>query len=125
MKKSVAMKWVEALRSGKYEQGQNCLKREDGTYCCLGALCDISKLGKWDGQLSYQCKLGGSFMGIPKEVQEWSGMKSSLGHYINKAGQYRSLAGYNDGDKQPGQENPYRASFPEIADFIEKNWRGL
>ena len=32
--------WVDALRSGKYEQGKEILKR-DGKYCCLGVLCDI------------------------------------------------------------------------------------
>ena len=30
-------KWLEALRSGEYEQGKGFLKTEDG-YCCLGVL---------------------------------------------------------------------------------------
>lgn len=37
--------WVEALRSGKYQQGQGCLKKDlsDGTtrYCCIGVACEI------------------------------------------------------------------------------------
>lgn len=28
--------WVAALRSGEFEQGRDQLKREDGSYCCLG-----------------------------------------------------------------------------------------
>ena len=32
--------WVNALRSGKYEQGSEKLRSETG-YCCLGVLCDI------------------------------------------------------------------------------------
>jgi hypothetical protein len=37
-------KWVEALRSGNYEQGEGTLKNisDDGyEYCCLGVLCEI------------------------------------------------------------------------------------
>ncbi len=37
-------KWVEALRSGEYEQGKNSLviKSEYSlSYCCLGVLCDL------------------------------------------------------------------------------------
>lgn len=33
-------RWVEALRSGRYEQGRNALERE-GRFCCLGVLCAI------------------------------------------------------------------------------------
>ena len=32
--------WVNALRSGKYEQGSEKLRSVTG-YCCLGVLCDI------------------------------------------------------------------------------------
>lgn len=34
-------RWVAALRSGKYEQGQSCLRSGGDEYCCLGVLCDI------------------------------------------------------------------------------------
>src|SRR5688572_11113721 len=30
--------WVEALRSGKYEQGTGQLANGDGGFCCLGVL---------------------------------------------------------------------------------------
>lgn len=35
--------WVDALRSGKYEQGRLALRSKDDKYCCLGVLCDIAK----------------------------------------------------------------------------------
>lgn len=35
--------WVEALRSGKYEQGRLALRSIDNKYCPLGVLCDIAK----------------------------------------------------------------------------------
>lgn len=40
-------KWIEALRSGKYRQGDTYLCQSDDKsfqnerYCCLGVLCDI------------------------------------------------------------------------------------
>lgn len=45
MKKALKAKWVAALRSGKYKQGEEYLKltgSAGNTFCCLGVLCDIS-----------------------------------------------------------------------------------
>lgn len=42
MKKELKDKWVAALRSGKYEQGQNYLRTEKNKYCCLGVLCEVA-----------------------------------------------------------------------------------
>lgn len=59
-------KWLEALRSGKYAQGTNALRTycdpespDKGVtplFCCLGVLCDISNIGRWneDGCYSIQ-----------------------------------------------------------------------
>jgi hypothetical protein len=44
MKKSVAMKWVNALRSGKYKQGfGKCFDHRTGEYCVLGVFNKIQK----------------------------------------------------------------------------------
>jgi hypothetical protein len=43
---SLKMKWLEALRSGKYKQATGVLRRED-TYCCLGVLADVVDSTKW------------------------------------------------------------------------------
>ena len=40
MNELVKKKWVEALRSGIYDQDKLKLKTDEG-YCCLGVLCDI------------------------------------------------------------------------------------
>lgn len=34
------MKWISALRSGKYKQGKGTLRRGD-YYCCLGVACEV------------------------------------------------------------------------------------
>jgi hypothetical protein len=52
MKKSDVKKWVKALRSGGYRQGQENLCKEDEIsgdcdYCCLGVACDILIEGDW------------------------------------------------------------------------------
>ena len=40
-------KWLEALRSGQYQQGKGAMQTvtRDGTsrFCCLGVLCDVLK----------------------------------------------------------------------------------
>ena len=40
MNPQVKEKWIDALRSGKYEQGSEKLRGVNG-YCCLGVLCDL------------------------------------------------------------------------------------
>lgn len=46
---AIKRQWVEALRSGRYTQGQSKLKLLGGTptFCCLGVLCDILAPEKW------------------------------------------------------------------------------
>ena len=39
-KDEIIAKWVEALRSDRYEQGRGFLCKND-KYCCLGVLCDL------------------------------------------------------------------------------------
>jgi hypothetical protein len=40
MNPEVKQKWIDALRSDKYEQGSEKLRSVTG-YCCLGVLCDL------------------------------------------------------------------------------------
>ena len=40
MNSEVKQKWIDALRSGKYEQCSGKLRGANG-YCCLGVLCDL------------------------------------------------------------------------------------
>jgi len=41
LKKDVKEKWLKALRSGNYKQGEINLNNNNNTFCCLGVLCDI------------------------------------------------------------------------------------
>lgn len=56
MNKTWKKKWLGALRSGKYKQGEGQLRRRDNTFCCLGVLCHITapKDAWWeDGIICY------------------------------------------------------------------------
>lgn len=42
MNKEIKIRWIEALRSGKYKQHTQQLRYKDN-YCCLGVLLDVTK----------------------------------------------------------------------------------
>jgi hypothetical protein len=95
MDAEIKRKWVEALRSGKYEQTQGRLHLA-GAHCCLGVLCSVRgmKIGFND-----QVIHGGVPAGY-EPLHELVGDKACV-----------KLADMNDHGK----------SFAEIADYIEKH----
>lgn len=120
MKKSVMKKWVKALRSGKYKQTTNAeLKSKDGSYCCLGVLCEISKKSEWEVGPFSMCYLdAGGF--LPTIVQEWAGMDDNKGTLPKPVKNDQklyivNLAALNDSGM----------SFKRIANVIEKNYKDL
>ncbi len=42
LEKEFAQKWVDALKSGKYPQGEGYLENDYGQYCCLGVACRMN-----------------------------------------------------------------------------------
>lgn len=99
MKQEIAIKWAEALRSGRYEQGKEALHPTETQFCCLGVLCDL--LGaKWertgDGdQVNYFVlpEYDSQAMVLPPELIEKAAMKSKSG-YITSSG--KELSALND-----------------------------
>lgn len=100
MKKEVADKWVEALRSGKYKQTCHGLRAGD-RFCCLGVLCDISGLGEWKDEEYLE-----EILWLPDQVFEWAGISDVA---------QSDLAVVNDRGH----------SFNAIAERIEKKWMKL
>lgn len=90
-------KWVEALRSGEYKQGQGALHRADeDTYCCLGVACKISNV-----LLSYT------------SLRDKLQFKEDLIDRCTNLNDNRyDISGINQGAK----------SFEYIADYIEENY---
>lgn len=116
MNKTFKKKWVKALRSGKYEQGNGVLRmKEDGEdkFCCLGVACDLLRPNLWKDygdQFAIRMKTGyesssGESMGfMPEELAEEIGID-----YATQT----MLANMND--------DAIDSSFDDIANFIEKN----
>lgn len=53
----VKTKWIESLRSGEYKQGRGRLRGElngEVKYCCLGVVCDILNVGKWNSLSEFE-----------------------------------------------------------------------
>ena len=45
--------WIEALRSGEFEQAKDNLRGACGGFCCLGVLCEIHpEATSWQGEVS-------------------------------------------------------------------------
>ena len=106
MKPEIAKLWVAALRSGKYKQGRGRLRRGD-SFCCLGVLCDLSKLSEWKSGGYYGSADEARAMHPPVSVLEWAGLRSESG----KFGRRHYLSNMND----------ERFTFAAIADTIEAN----
>lgn len=108
----VKQKWVAALRSGEYKQGQKRLRNEEGfgdvTYCCLGVLVDLycKEHNTTFGQV---CEYGREV--LPDRVVEWAGIDPGL-YQNNPEVDGRVLAEWND---------IQMAGFDHIAELIERN----
>lgn len=120
MNEEVKNKWVEALRSGNYEQGRCAMHRED-KFCCLGVLCDVHRHEQlelegqapawveesWEKNLTYN---GASTL-LPDEVSKWAGFNSA-NPTIKIDGVTCTIATHNDVGR----------SFEAIADAIEEQF---
>jgi len=119
MRESIAKKWVEELRSGKYKQGSEYLCK-DNHYCCLGVLCEIftkevalptfKKIKEYrDG--SEMVYYDNCHDVLPADVMEWSGLSTHIGEFFDPDSSDRmaSLAELND----------CGYSFKKLADIIE------
>ncbi len=116
MKPEVKALWLQALRSGEYEQGLQRLRSEVGThvsYCCMGVLCDLYRRGhqeaRWDGGTFHPAP--GSFerYALPIQVFDWAGLSDADPGVDGK-----KLSYHNDGAAAIPPK-----SFAEIADLIE------
>jgi hypothetical protein len=97
-------KWIAALRSGVYKQGDGKLYSiRNGTYCCLGVACVVA--GHTDipsVRTDYGEYISHRATGVPSILH-------GSGDLVT------TLANMNDG------ENTEQKSFLEIADYIEAN----
>ena len=104
-------KWINALRSGKYKQGDgNLYKFDNNSFCCLGVACVVS--GEPLERLDH-VELIGPEMFTSTTIPEI--LKSD---YLPSESPIKVLVDMNDGT------NLYKGnkqSFEQIADWIEQN----
>lgn len=123
MKRDIAFHWVQALRSGEYQQGKKALRAQD-SFCCLGVLCELHRQaegGEWVPGLSETEAPAGSqeyhatngdwdHSLLPEAVQEWAGLQS---------------VSPGVGDKELPECNDRGWTFNQLADLIETKWEQL
>lgn len=126
MNKEVKEKWINALRSGEYEQTRMSLCN-DGKFCCLGVLCDIYAKEKnisWEESNSVcfkgEKKILGESTLLPIEVMEYSGIDKSKSLFFC-GNSFNILVDLDDiGNGTLSELNDSGYTFKQIADIIEK-----
>lgn len=108
MKPEIKKRWVEALRSGEYQQAKDYLVSPDG-YCCLGVLCEIAVQDGVVYREGYEyISTSEGFdvnnVDLPRAVQRWAGVSDY----------------YGDGFTSLGSNVPYKNT-DRNADFTELN----
>jgi len=105
--------WVDALRSGQYEQTQERLRHADA-FCCLGVLCETVDPNAWSETRQYEDVLWGEegYLAWPcsdsrEDTLEW----------------VRHLSEWNDhsGRDAEGVWVSQGPTFDLIADWLEEN----
>ena len=111
MNPQIKQKWLNALRSGEYQQTKGFLRKEDG-FCCLGVLCDLygkENNAEWNlANNGHNYEFQDKESHLPSSVIEWAGVEDSNPYIIGGIG---TLSGLNDKG----------FTFNEIADLIENH----
>jgi hypothetical protein len=129
----VSVKWLEALRSGRYRQTRGRLQQPspsgptESGFCCLGVLCDLhrefingqvkSNTAVWDNDGTYLCGGFQSSSVLPENVREWAGLDSLNPGFPR----LRSGGEEHRGYVYLSDLNDKGESFDAIADVIEAN----
>lgn len=125
MKPEIKKRWVEALRSGEYQQAKDYLVSLEG-YCCLGVLCEIAVQDgvvyrEGDEYISTSEGFDVNNVDLPVAVQRWAGVEDA---YDGGFTSLRSNVPYKNTDRNAdftelNDEMDY--TFKMIADAIEND----
>ena len=108
-------KWIEALESGKYQQGRTVLHKDTGAMCCLGVAANI--FAEENNVTPEQIKSGRhagcyKYKDATTVAPEYVINALSLRDGIGGAEHHESLISLNDGDGY---------NFANIAGVLRKN----
>jgi len=124
--KELIKRWIEALRSGEYQQGRLSLRNISNQFCCLGVLCDIAKdeLGldwvlKEDGN---RYEIDNRHTNIPLKIADLIGI--DIGYIQIPVDISKLYPGYRNIKRVTLVElnDFYRLSFNQIADILEQQF---
>lgn len=107
MNKKVKKKWLTALRSGKYKQGNEALKCGK-QYCCLGVLCDIYSK-EFDHPWTQNDLFLNQGLVLPAKVMEWAELKDDNPDIV-----------YDEAKMPIAEVNDAGVDFKTIANLIEE-----
>lgn len=132
MNPQVKEKWIDALRSGKYEQGSEKLRTVNG-YCCLGVLCDLysqEQNTEWEFHGAFEEEntqptdywyFEGESEFLPESVKEWAGLPDA-----NPTVRVDVTEGESEGDWFYNDEianlNDSGYNFNELSKLIEQQF---
>lgn len=132
LKPEIKQKWLDALRSGEYEQGEGYLRYND-KYCCLGVLTDlylketnkewaIYKIIDYGGGIPSSTVYGNVFSGYTNEGT----LEENVAYWAFETSETRHMGyDYHNPAVSPDQislsqmNDHYKKNFSEIADLIE------
>jgi hypothetical protein len=106
-------KWVEALRSGEFDQGRSALETTQG-FCCLGVACKVYEKETGKSAKYHNGRLVGELLSDQYEVLLWLGLRKADGLFYSGT-ETETLTHLNDN----------HADFLAIADLIESEPDGL
>lgn len=119
MNPELKAKWVEALRSGQYQQGSYHLRSEKDEYCCLGVLCAIFPGVTWE--LRTLPDKGSVYTAKVSPTELYPDGSIALSSYTYLPRRISEEVGISQMEQQTlGRANDIeQLSFAEIATYIE------
>ena len=113
MNKRIKKQWVELLRSGEFEQGRGHLE-QDNKFCCLGVLCQIALV---EGACEFEVIQSVNSANIKYNRYDSHHVDETLSPHLLEWADLPAV----DMDVLIELNDEHRASFQEIADYIEKS----
>lgn len=106
--------WIEALRSGKYEQGFGALQTRSGKFCCLGVVCELLKLPR---ELTKQSRFPAA---LPDTEWVYEYNSPKIGSYTARSIWYiPESVDIPGGDRFDGREILFSCRGPESYSMID------
>lgn len=132
MNPEIKQQWVNALRSGEYQQTTGTLRRETG-FCCLGVLCDLAVKAE---VISEPYRFGDPETDAPErvwyeydaepsvltsKVQAWAGLRNESNPDVPYTEDMNNDAWQSRGKVSLAELNDNGYTFTQIADIIDAN----